>query len=63
MAIHLPIGPLKTRDTNLVPTSPLANDLATAPSGPLSEHSSEKLTSLFLRLLVYCCLPVANRDK
>ena len=33
MALHLPIQPLKTyRDVNLVPTSSLADDIATAPS-------------------------------
>ena len=36
----LPIGPLKLgwsqyRDSNAVPTSPLADELATAPSGPV----------------------------
>ena len=40
VAIHLPIGPLKLawsryRDTNPVPTSPLADDITTAPSGPV----------------------------
>ena len=34
MALHLPIGPLKTRSW-LEPTSPLADDIATAPSGPV----------------------------
>ena len=38
MALHLPTGPLKTRyrDANPVPSSPLADDLATAPSGPVT---------------------------
>ena len=41
MAIHLPIGSLKTRSglelprANRVPTSPLADDITTAPSGPV----------------------------
>ena len=42
VAIHLPIGPLKTRcgwsqyrDANTVPTNPLADDIATAPSAPV----------------------------
>ena len=35
MALHLPIGPLKTQDANPVPTSPLADDIATAPLGPV----------------------------
>ena len=46
MAIHLPIGPLKTcsglepgwsryRDVNPVPTSSLADDITTALSGPV----------------------------
>ena len=42
MAIHLPIGPLKTRsgwsryrDANPIPTSQLAHDITTAPSGPV----------------------------
>ena len=44
MALHLPIEPLKpalgwSRDTNPVPTSPLADDLATAPSGPVLRRS------------------------
>ena len=39
VTIHLSIGPLKQiryRDANPVPTSPLANDVATAPSGPVN---------------------------
>ena len=43
MALHLPIGRLKTalgwnpyRDANPVPTSPIADDIATVPSGPVS---------------------------
>ena len=50
MAIHLPIGPLKTtlgwsryQDTNPVPTSPLADDITTAPSGPVANF---KITNL-----------------
>ena len=43
MAIHLPIGPLKSwslhRDANPVPTSPLADDVTTAPSGPVPKDS------------------------
>ena len=44
VALHLPIGPLKicsglkpccSGDVNPVPTSPLADGLATAPSGPV----------------------------
>ena len=42
MGLYLPIGSLKTRpgwrryrDANPVPTSPLDNDLATVPSGPV----------------------------
>ena len=35
MALRLPIGPLKLRDANPVPTSPLADDSATVPSGPV----------------------------
>ena len=42
MAIHLPIGSVKTcsvlepdTDANPVPTSPLANDITTVPSGPV----------------------------
>ena len=42
MALHLPSAPLKTalcwsryRDANPVPTSSLADDIATAPSGPV----------------------------
>ena len=42
MALHLTIGSLKTRpgwirypEANPVPTSPLADDIATAPSGPV----------------------------
>ena len=39
MAIHLPIGPLKTRSgLEPVPTSPLADDITTAPSGPVIEQ-------------------------
>ena len=45
MALHLPNGPLKTRsgldqyrDVNPVPTSPLADDIATAPSGPVRPY-------------------------
>ena len=44
MALHLPTGPLKPalgwsryRDVNPIPTSPLANDIATAPSGLVCE--------------------------
>ena len=47
VALHLPIGPLKTRSgsepvprcrvANPVPTSPLADDIATAPSGPVNK--------------------------
>ena len=43
MALHLPVGPLKTRsglepvrDANPVPTSPFADDITTAPSRPVS---------------------------
>ena len=44
MALHLPIESLKKpplswsryRDENPVPTSPLADDVTTAPSGPVS---------------------------
>ena len=39
MALRLPIGPLKTRDANPIPTSPLADDLATATSGPIPLRS------------------------
>ena len=42
VALHIPIGPLKTcsggswyQDANPVPTSTLANDIATAPSRPV----------------------------
>ena len=42
MTLHLPIGSLTTRlgwsryrDANPVPTSPLADDITTAPSGPV----------------------------
>ena len=42
VALHLPIGPLKLalgwsqyRDAKPVPVSPLADDFATAPSGPV----------------------------
>ena len=42
MAIHQPIGPLKTRSGlepvpryDPVPTSPLADDITTVPSGPV----------------------------
>ena len=38
MALHLPTGPLKTRsglESNPLPTSLLAFDFATAPSGPV----------------------------
>ena len=36
MAIHLSIGSLKTRSgLEPVPTSPLADDITTAPSGPI----------------------------
>ena len=45
MAIHLPIGSLKTRSgleplprMNPVPTSPLADDITTAPSGLVNRH-------------------------
>ena len=45
MALHLLIGSFKTRsglswyrDANPVPTSPLADDLATAPLGPVSRY-------------------------
>ena len=50
MALHLPIGPLKTvlgwrryRNANPVPTSPLSYDITTAPSGPI--------TSIFFLIL------------
>ena len=42
VALHLPIGPLNTssgleryRDTNPVPTSPLADDITTTSLGPV----------------------------
>ena len=45
MALHLPIGLLKPalgwsryRDANPVPTSPLADDITTAPSVPVNRH-------------------------
>ena len=50
MAIHLPIGSLKTtlgwsryRDANPVPTSPLSDDITTAPSGRLIESMDSTL--------------------
>ena len=43
MALHLPIGPLnpalgwsRYRDTNPVPTNPLADDITTCPLGPVT---------------------------
>ena len=43
MALHLPTGPLNPalswsqyQDANLAPTSPLADDLATEPLGPVT---------------------------
>ena len=35
MALHLPIGWSRYRDANPEHTSPLADDIATAPSGPV----------------------------
>ena len=58
MALHLPIGPLKLalgwswyRDANPIPTSPLADDLATAPLGPESQ-----IRQLF-------CIQTSNVDQ
>ena len=54
VALHLPIGRFNAlgwsryRDTNPIPTNPLADDLATAPSAPVS-------SSLILYLLVIVC--------
>ena len=53
MALHLPIGPLKQpaqgwsryRDANPVPTSPLADDIATAPSGPVNRKEGNVLVN------------------
>ena len=54
MALHLSIGPLKPalggswyRDANPVPTSPLADDLATEPSGPISHLLHMLLNKLY----------------
>ena len=45
MALHLPTGPLKTcsgLDVNSAHGSPLADDLATVPSGPVNNKKKEK---------------------
>ena len=40
MVLHLPIGPWnRYRDSNPVPASPLADDIATTPSGPVEQVS------------------------
>ena len=57
VALHLPNVPFKKsalgwsryRDTNSVPTSPLADDIATAPSGPGLVINHE-------RMFIYSCL-------
>ena len=57
VVFHLPIGPLKTcsglsryRDVNPVPTNLLADDIATAPSGPVEQRflRAGTLRELFL---------------
>ena len=56
VALHLPTGPLKARDTNPVPTSPLADGIATAPSGP---------AACILQVYIsytYLCLTLSNHS-
>ena len=48
MALHLPIGPLKTRSgLEPVPTSPLADDIVTAPSGSVIMQNELHSPSFF----------------
>ena len=58
VAIHQPIGSLKThsgldqyRDANQVPTSPLADDVTTAPLGPVV---SFQIVSHWKHVLLVC---------
>ena len=53
MASHLPIGPLTTRYryANPVLTSPLADDITTAPSGPVFFLW---ISFLFLFVVIFC---------
>ena len=50
MTLHLPIGPKpalgwsRYRDANPVPTSPLSDDITTAPSGPVPQAGSVRIT-------------------
>ena len=64
MALHLPNEHLKPRsglenirDANSVPTSPLADNLATAPSGPVC---SRIFMFLFISALCSCTLACAD---
>ena len=61
MALHLPFWSLKTRfglepgrDANPVPTTPLADDLGTAPSGP--DKCMEYTRKIIKFRLVFLCL-------
>ena len=67
MAIHLPIGPLKTRsgleqyrDTNSVPTSPVADDITTAPSGSVTALIDAKQSMLQLKMGYICHMTVCS---
>ena len=53
VTLHQPIWPLKTcwsryRDTNSVPTSPLSDDIPTAPSGMETNELNTWLIYIFL---------------
>ena len=47
MVLHLHIGPFKNRDSNAVPTSPLADDLAIAPLGPVIFYTTDLMPEVF----------------
>ena len=62
MALHLPTGPLKKkpalgkswyRDANPVHTKPVADDLATAPSGPVFRSLLRVLPSCLLLVVMF----------
>ena len=63
MAIHLPIGSLKTRSglepvPRCEPSTYLADDITSAPSGPVKNHSTDEHLSARACMCVCVCVCV-----
>ena len=56
MAIHLPIGLERYRDANPVPTSPLLDDITSAPSGPVLPAKQPRLNIKGITYIIVVCI-------